>query len=148
MSRSQVLARLLEPRLKLATVSGVLTTRADLIDWVDRHIPEIELITTKSYQVRANPGNREPILVEPEPGSFGNAVGLRNPGMEAGFRELAALRRRRSLRCLLAVSLSADCIEDYILLARRFAPLADLLELNFSCPHAKGGYGSAIGANA
>jgi dihydroorotate dehydrogenase (NAD+) catalytic subunit len=148
MNRNQVLARLLEPRLKLATVSGVLTTRADLIDWVDRHIPEIELITTKSYQVKANPGNREPILVEPEPGSFGNAVGLRNPGMEAGFRELAALRRSRSLRCLLAISLSADCVEDYILLARRFATLADLLELNFSCPHARGGYGSAIGANA
>jgi dihydroorotate dehydrogenase electron transfer subunit len=148
MSRARVLARLLEPRLKLATVSGVLTTRADLIDWVDRNIPEIELISTKSYQVRANPGNREPILVEPEPGSFGNAVGLRNPGMEAGLRELAALRRSRPLRSLLAVSLSADCIEDFILLARRLAPVADLLELNFSCPHARGGYGAAIGSSA
>jgi dihydroorotate dehydrogenase electron transfer subunit len=148
MSRDQVLARLLEPRLKLATVSGVLTTRADLIDWVDRHIPEIELITTKSYQVRANPGNREPILVEPEPGSYGNAVGLSNPGMEEGFRELAALRRTRPLRCLLAVSLSADCVEDFIRLTHRFAPVADLLELNFSCPHARDGYGAAIGSSA
>jgi dihydroorotate dehydrogenase (NAD+) catalytic subunit len=147
MTRARVLARLLEPRLKLATVSGVLTTRAELIDWVDRHIPEIELISTKSYQVRPNPGNREPILVEPEPGSFGNAVGLRNPGMEAGFRELAALRRSRPLRSLLAVSLSADRIEDFITLARRFAPVADLLELNFSCPHARGGYGAAIGSS-
>jgi dihydroorotate dehydrogenase (NAD+) catalytic subunit len=148
MNHDRVLARLLEPRLKLATVSGVLTTRADLIAWVDRHIPEIELITTKSYQVRANPGNREPILVEPEPGSFGNAVGLRNPGMEEGFRELAELRRNRPLRSLLAVSLSADCVENFTVLARRFGPLADLLELNFSCPHARGGYGSAIGASA
>ena len=148
MTAARVLARLLEPRLKLATVSGVLTTRAELIDWVDRNIPEIELISTKSYQVRANPGNREPILVEPEPGCFGNAVGLRNPGMEAGFRELAVLRRSRPLRSLLAVSLSADCIEDFILLARRLAPVADLLELNFSCPHARGGYGSAIGSSA
>jgi len=148
MTAARVLARLLEPRLKLATVSGVLTTRAELIDWVDRNIPEIELICTKSYQVRPNPGNREPILVEPEPGSFGNAVGLRNPGLEAGFRELDALRRSRPLRALLAVSLSADCIEDFITLARRFAPVADLLELNFSCPHARGGYGAAIGSSA
>jgi dihydroorotate dehydrogenase electron transfer subunit len=146
-TRTEVLRRLKAPRLKLGTVSGVLTTRPRLIEWVDASLPEIELATTKSYQVRPNPGNREPILVEPEPGCFGNAVGLRNPGMEEGLRELEALRRRRALRCLLAVSLSADCIEDFVLLARRFAGVADLLELNFSCPHARAGYGSAIGAD-
>ena len=148
MTRHEVLSRLLEPRLKLATVSGVLTTRPRLIEWVDRNIPEIEVITTKSYQVRPNPGNREPILVELEPGCYGNAVGLRNPGMESGFLELEELRHRRAPRALLCVSLSADCIEDFILLARRFEPLADILELNFSCPHAGAGYGAAIGSEA
>ena len=148
MTRREVLRFLLAPRLKLGTVSGVLTTRPRLIEWVDANVPDIELITTKSYQVRPNPGNREPILVEPEAGCFGNAVGLRNPGLEEGLRELQALRRRRHLRCLLAVSLSADCVEDFALLARRFAGVADLLELNFSCPHARAGYGSAIGADA
>jgi len=146
-TRPELLRRLRAPGLKLGTVSGVLTTRPRLIEWVDASLPQIELITTKSYQVRPNPGNREPILVEPQAGCFGNAVGLRNPGMNEGLRELEALRRRRKLRCLLAVSLSADCIEDFILLARRFAEVADLLELNFSCPHARAGYGSAIGAD-
>ncbi len=147
MTRPELLRRLRAPHLKLGTVSGVLTTRPRLIEWVDASLPEIELITTKSYQVRPNPGNREPILVEPQAGCFGNAVGLRNPGMNEGLRELEALRRRRKLRCLLSVSLSADCIEDFVLLARRFAAVADLLELNFSCPHARAGYGSAIGAD-
>ena len=147
MTRPELLSRLRAPGLKLGTVSGVLTTRPRLIEWADANLPEIELITTKSYQVRPNPGNREPILVEPRAGCFGNAVGLRNPGLAEGLRELEALRRRRKLRCLLAVSLSADCVEDFVLLARRFAAVADLLELNFSCPHARAGYGSAIGAD-
>jgi dihydroorotate dehydrogenase (NAD+) catalytic subunit len=146
-TRGELLGRLKAPGLKLGTVSGVLTTRPRLIQWADANLPELELITTKSYQVRPNPGNREPILVEPQAGCFGNAVGLRNPGLAEGLRELEALRRGRSLRCLLAVSLSADCIEDFVLLARAFAGVADLLELNFSCPHARAGYGSAIGAD-
>jgi dihydroorotate dehydrogenase electron transfer subunit len=146
-TRAELLRRLRTPGLKLGTVSGVLTTRPRLIEWVDANLPEIELITSKSYQVRPNPGNREPILVEPQPGCFGNAVGLRNPGMREGLRELEALRRRRKLRCLLNVSLSADCVEDFARLARCFAGVADLLELNFSCPHARAGYGSAIGAD-
>ena len=148
MTRGELLGRLRAHGLKLGTVSGVLTTRPRLIEWADANLPEIELITTKSYQVRPNPGNREPILVEPQAGCFGNAVGLRNPGLSEGLRELEALRRRRKLRCLLAVSLSADCVEDFVLLARRFTAVADLLELNFSCPHARAGYGSAIGADA
>jgi dihydroorotate dehydrogenase (NAD+) catalytic subunit len=146
-TRGELLRRLKAPGLKLGTVSGVLTTRPRLIEWADANLPELELITTKSYQVRPNPGNREPILVEPQAGCFGNAVGLRNPGLAEGLRELEALRRGRRMRCLLAVSLSADCIEDFVLLARRFAGVADLLELNFSCPHARAGYGSAIGAD-
>jgi len=142
------IARVRGPALRFATVSGILTTRPALIEWVDRCVPEIQLITTKSYQVRPNPGYREPVLVEAAPGCYGNAVGLRNPGMEEGFRELEALRRRRPLRALLCVSLSAGCPEDFALLARRFTPVADLLELNFSCPHAAAGYGSAIGSDA
>ena len=66
MPRGELLRRLKAPGLKLGTVSGVLTTRPRLIEWADANLPELELITTKSYQVRPNPGNREPILVEPQ----------------------------------------------------------------------------------
>ncbi|UCF96128.1 MAG: dihydroorotate dehydrogenase [Spirochaetaceae bacterium] len=146
-TKEQILKRLRTEGLHLATVSGVLTTRPGMIEWVDRMVPEIDIITTKSYQVRPNPGYREPILLEKEAGCFANAVGLRNPGMAAGFQELSALRRRHSLRSLLNVSLSANSVEDFSQLARCFAPVADILELNFSCPHAASGYGSSIGTD-
>ena len=147
MRKHQILHRLGSGGFKLATVSGILTTRPGTIEWIDRMVPEVEIITTKSYQIRANPGYREPILLEKEVGCFANAVGLRNPGMAAGIRELTNLRRKHGLRSLLNVSLSANCIEDFIELARCFAPVADILELNFSCPHAASGYGSSIGSD-
>ncbi|MBN1836358.1 MAG: dihydroorotate dehydrogenase [Spirochaetales bacterium] len=147
--REEVLARLRPSwaagRPHLATVSGILTTRPALVRWVDLCVPEVDMITTKSYQVRPNPGYREPVVVEAEVGCFGNAVGLRNPGMDEGFRELQELRRSHELRALLCVSLSASSAEEFALLARRFGPVADLLELNLSCPHAQAGYGAAIG---
>ena len=147
MRKHQILHRLGSGGFKLATVSGILTTRPGTIEWIDRMVPEVEIITTKSYQIRANPGYREPILLEKEVGCFANAVGLRNPGMAAGIRELTDLRQKHELRALLNVSLSANRIEDFVELVRCFTPVADILELNFSCPHAAGGYGSSIGSD-
>jgi dihydroorotate dehydrogenase electron transfer subunit len=143
----QTLSRLKEPCLKLGTVAGILTTRPGLIAWADRHLPEVELITTKSYQVAPNPGYREPVVVEAAAGCFGNAVGLRNPGMQRGVQELQRLRGRHRLRALLNVSLAGGSLEEFRVLARGFAPVADLLELNLSCPHAEAGYGASIGSD-
>ena len=143
-SRDSIIKYLLGEEIIFATVSGVLTTKPELIRLVDRTIPEIGIITTKSYQVLANPGNREPIIVEASVGNFGNAVGLRNPGMKQGRRELGGLE----LRALLNVSLSASCPEDFVTLVEGFREVADILELNFSCPHAREGYGSSIGSHA
>lgn len=132
--------------LLLSTVSGVLTTNSEMIEYVDKNLDEIRVITTKSYQVKPNDGNREPIVCEPGVGDFGNSVGLRNPGMEKGFEDLKALRDR-GLRSYLNVSISASTIEDFITLAKKFAPVADMIELNYSCPHAKKGYGASIGSD-
>ncbi len=133
--------------VRLATVSGVVTTTADMIRYADRCLDAVEIITTKSFQVLPNPGNREPVITEPEPGCFGNSVGLRNPGLEEALRSLQHLRANYSLRCLLNVSLSGSSPEEFIILAKAFAQAADMLELNFSCPHAADGYGSSIGGS-
>jgi len=134
--------------LGLATVSGVLSTKTPLITYVDRNLPEFAIITTKSFQVTANPGNREPIICEPEVGSFGNSVGLKNPGMQQAYSELRALRDTYDMRALLNVSVSASTIEDFITLVDVFEDVADIIELNFSCPHASAGYGASIGCSA
>ncbi|MEW5818365.1 MAG: dihydroorotate dehydrogenase, partial [Spirochaetota bacterium] len=145
-SRHEILRFFKSEGIKLGTVSGVLTTKPSLIEWVDKAVP-IDLITTKSYQVNPNPGHREPIIVEPEVGCYGNAVGLRNPGMEKGFYDLWDLRSRYALRSILNVSISAASIDDFLLLIQKFESVADILELNFSCPHAAAGYGASIGSD-
>ena len=133
-------------RIVTATVSGVLTTKEEMIRLFDEHVPSVDIITTKSVQVVPTPGNREPVICSPAPGDFGNSVGLRNPGMEEALAELKRLRGR-GLRAFLNVSLAADSPENFITLVKAFDPLADLLELNFSCPHAAAGFGASIGSD-
>ncbi|MBQ6124087.1 MAG: dihydroorotate dehydrogenase [Spirochaetales bacterium] len=136
----------LEHKLHLATVSGVATTKPDLIRWFERNVPDVEIITTKSFQVRPNPGNREPVICETQEGNFGNSVGLRNPGMEVALPQLEKLRRE-GLSKWLNVSVSADNPDDFTTLVRSFDHVADSIELNFSCPHAKAGFGASIGVD-
>ena len=133
--------------LKFATVSGVWTTKPNLIRRVDDEINAIEIITTKSFQVKATPGNREPIIGEVAVGSFVNAVGLRNPGMRVAHKELKKLYDEKPLRSILNVSIAGNSPEDFIELVKKFEDVADMFELNFSCPHAKPGYGSSIGTS-
>lgn len=147
-SREEIRNYLLNGEIKLATVSGVLTTKPALIRRIDEDVPAISIITTKSYQVRPNPGNREPIVAEVEPGSYVNAVGLRNPGMQTAFRELRTLLKVAPLRAILNISVSGNSPEEFIRLVKKFSPIADILELNFSCPHAQPGYGASIGSDA
>ena len=129
----------------LATVSGVATTKPSLIRLFDREMCT-DIITTKSFQVKPNPGNREPVICEDEIGTWGNSVGLRNPGMDAALPEIIKLREE-GLRKWLNISLSADNEDDFITLVKAFGPYADSVELNFSCPHAKKGFGASIGSD-
>lgn len=133
---------------RFATVSGVLTTRTNIIGRVARTIPEIGVLMTKSIGVEPNSGNREPIICEMQPGCFANAVGLRNPGMVQFHRDLESLIarepdifRERSL----GVSVYGKDESELVRLTAHFSDIADFIEANFSCPHAKPGYGASIG---
>jgi len=146
-NRSQQLLELWKgPRVGLATVSGIWSTKPAIIRWIDEHIPAFDIITTKSFQLHPNPGNREPIIAEKSEGNYTNAVGLRNPGMVKVRQELQELLSR-PLRSFLNVSISGSSPEEFIQLIEAFEPFADCFELNFSCPHAKPGYGSTIGSS-
>ncbi len=136
----------LDRKAYLSTVSGVASTKPSLISYFDREIDAVSLITTKSFQVRENSGNREPIICEDEIGCWGNSVGLRNPGMEVALRDIKKLREK-GLRKWLNISLSSDNPDDFITLVKAFSPYADSVELNFSCPHAKKGFGASIGSD-
>lgn len=136
----------LKREVHLSTVSGVASTKPELVNYFDKKIDAIDIITTKSFQINNNPGNREPVICEVEVGSFGNSVGLRNLGMEASYKPLKALYDK-GLGAILNISLSASSVEDFITLVRKFDDIADILELNFSCPHAASGYGASIGCD-
>ena len=141
--RSDALEGLIAP---LATVSGVLSTKTNLVKYASLELG-FDIVTTKSYQLVANPGNREPIICQVEPLSFGNSVGLRNPGIDVAVEKLEALRASLKFPSILNVSLSASSAQDFITLIKRVEHLADIVELNFSCPHASAGFGSSIGCN-
>ena len=109
-NKKEVLDFFQKDGVKLTIVSGIVTTKPNLIKWVDQNIPEIGMITSKSYQMEPTAGNREPIIVEQSVGNFGNAVGLRNPGMEQGYRDLRKLKEH-GLKTILKVSLAAKKAE-------------------------------------
>ena len=105
-------------------------------------MPEVGVLTTKSIGPEPRLGYREPILTQFEPGKFTNAVGLTNPGA-ARSAELMSQLTIPEDRFLL-ISIFGGSVEEYVDVAKIMAPHSDGLELNLSCPHAKG-YGMAMG---
>ena len=122
--------------------SGIVTTAPAIIQRVIDTMPEIGVITTKSIGMQPRTGNREPVYSQFAPGCFVNAVGLTNPGMDAALEGLASLRVPDDR--FLLVSIFGGSVEEFVSVAQKLAPVADGLELNLSCPHAKG-YGMAMG---
>ncbi len=100
------------------------------------------MVTTKSIGLQPRLGNREPVLSQYAPGCFVNAVGLTNPGALESVALLGKLRVPEDR--FLLVSIFGGSLEEFVEVAKLLAPVADGLELNLSCPHAKG-YGMAMG---
>jgi len=106
------------------------------------HMPQIGVITTKSVGLTPRAGYREPVYSQYAPGCFVNAVGLTNPGAEAAAEALAKLRIPEDR--FLLTSIFGGSVEEFVEVAKIMAPVSNGLELNLSCPHAKG-YGMAMG---
>jgi dihydroorotate dehydrogenase (NAD+) catalytic subunit len=125
--------------------SGIIATAAPIIQYLFDRVPEIGVMTTKSIGPVPRSGNREPIMTQYAPGCFMNAVGLTNPGAEAGLEQLSTLRVPNDR--FLLTSIFGGSVEEIVAVARLLAPVSDGLELNLSCPHAKG-YGMDMGQDA
>ena len=122
--------------------SGIVTCSASIIQRFFDEIPEVGVLTTKSICLEPRTGYREPILSQYAPGCFVNAVGLTNPGARKSAEVFAQLKVPEDR--FLLVSIFGGSVEEYVEVAKILAPVADGLELNLSCPHAKG-YGMAMG---
>ena len=122
--------------------SGIVTCSANIIQRVFDTMPEVGVLTTKSIGPEPRLGYREPILTQYEPGHFTNAVGLTNPGADRSAEMLAKLSIPEDR--FLLISIFGGSVGEYVEVAKKLAPHGDGLELNLSCPHAKG-YGMAMG---
>ncbi len=122
--------------------SGIVTTAVPIIQYFLDHIPEVGVITTKSIGPDPRAGNREPIFSQYAPGCFVNAVGLTNPGARQSAELMAQLKVPKDRFIL--TSIFGGSIAEFVEVAKILAPCSDGLELNLSCPHAKG-YGMAMG---
>lgn len=125
--------------------SGIVTTNVPTLRRIAQDVPEVGILTTKSIGREPREGNREPIVHCYEsgtPGTFINAVGLRNPGADKFAEELASLRLPAD-KFLLASVVGATP-DDMVYVVERLEPHVDGFELNFSCPHSPG-HGTAMG---
>jgi dihydroorotate dehydrogenase (NAD+) catalytic subunit len=122
--------------------SGIVTTAMPIIQRFMADIPCLGVITTKSIGPEPRTGNREPVYSQYAPGNFVNAVGLTNPGMTQSQALLATLKVPKDR--FLLTSIFGGSVEEYVAVAEALAPYSDGLELNLSCPHAKG-LGMAMG---
>ena len=122
--------------------SGIITTEVSCLERIANEIPEIGILTTKSIGLLPREGNREPIIAQYAPHCFVNAVGLTNPGAEA----FAAKLEKATIPAdkFLLISIFGKDADEFAQVARILEKQADGLELNLSCPHAKG-YGMQLG---
>ena len=122
--------------------SGIVTCSANIIQRFFDQIPEVGVLTTKSIGPIPRLGYREPVLTQFKPGCFTNAVGLTNPGADRSVELLQELVIPEDR--FLLISIFGGSVEEYVEVAKKLAHCGDGLELNLSCPHAKG-YGMAMG---
>jgi len=100
-------------------------------------------VVTKSIGLKEKKGYENPTLIELEHGIL-NAMGLPNPGIENFKEEILNLKK---LNKPVIGSIYGSNSEEFTILARKMQEYgASAIELNLSCPHAKG-YGIEIGSD-
>ena len=92
-------------------------------------------VTSKSIGPKPRKGYKNPSIIEVYPGTFLNAVGLGNPGIESFLSEI---REIKELKIPLIVSVFGDTNQSYLNVATKAQQSgADAIEINISCPHAE-----------
>ena len=100
-------------------------------------------IVTKSVGMEPRKGYENPVVYELPYGLL-NAMGLPNPGIENYGEEI---KIAKTANVPIIGSIFGKDVDEFIYLSRKMEEYgADALELNLSCPHAKG-YGMEIGVD-
>ncbi len=104
----------------------------------------VSAVVTKTITPNPREGFNPPTIVKLPTGGLINAVGLTNPGKEA-IKELT--RAAKVLGVPIIISVAGRNTSEFVEVSgEAWRAEADALELNLSCPHAKG-YGIELGAD-
>jgi dihydroorotate dehydrogenase (NAD+) catalytic subunit len=100
-------------------------------------------VVTKSIGLKPRKGYDNPTIIEVECGIL-NAMGLPNPGIDNFNDEIAELKKSKTS---VIGSIFGSNAHEFSKIAKKMQIYgADAIELNMSCPHAKG-YGLEIGSD-
>jgi dihydroorotate dehydrogenase (NAD+) catalytic subunit len=99
-------------------------------------------VVTKSIGLKPRLGHPNPTFVELDCGIL-NAMGLPNPGIDDYVDELKDMKKHKGI---IIGSIFGSTAEEFSVIASKMSPFVNAIELNCSCPHAKG-YGLEIGQN-
>ena len=100
-------------------------------------------LITKSISLKPRPGYPGPTTVEIAPGTWINAMGLPNPGLDEFLEEFPL----EKLNVPIIPNLVADSAEEFAQLAAAVAEAgAQIAEINLSCPHPKAAYSGSLTA--
>ena len=98
-------------------------------------------VSTKGLTLEPRLGNPTPRIAEGH-GVILNAVGLQNPGVEVFIRDDLAFLKGKGVAVI--ANVAGKTIDDYAAVCARLDGLADMIELNISCPNVRCG-GMAFG---
>ncbi|MDR0930821.1 MAG: dihydroorotate dehydrogenase [Clostridiales bacterium] len=106
-------------------------------------LDNIGAISLKTITLEPREGNPQPRIWK-TPSGILNSIGLENPGVDV-FLE-SALPLVKKFPTKLIANIGGKSIEEYVTLTQKIGDKVDLIEVNLSCPNAKGA-GLAFGTN-
>jgi len=122
--------------------SGILGAEPEHMDILARH--GFSALVSKTITLNPREGYAPPVIVELRNNGLLNAIGLANPG--ASVIPLITERARRLGKPLI-LSIGGSSVEEFVKLAELASEAGvDAIELNLSCPHARG-YGLELGSD-
>jgi len=122
--------------------SGILGAEPEHMDILARD--GFSALVSKTITLNPREGYAPPVIVELRNNGLLNAIGLANPGASA--IPLIAERARRLGKPLI-LSIGGSSVEEFVKLAELASEAGvDAIELNLSCPHARG-YGLELGSD-
>ena len=128
-------------RNPIMLASGILGETGDLL--LSAYNAGAGAVVTKSIGLEPKDGHKNPTVFQMPYGML-NAMGLPNPGIDEFSKEMKVLKGSGAV---VIGSIFASKASDFASLAHKMEKYgASAIELNLSCPHAKG-YGAEIGSS-